>query len=141
MVNQFYVYCVDSDFGPSFLKFSSYFPYTAKLCINGHEYAKQQLVQKGIGFQAHSLSLPTAWFPRCMWTTRARVSSSITKKAAPYAQKPPLFAVLVVFSLQLHGFTNSQLRPLLAQLLGLDPANYPIGRMTGVGEQRNRKLA
>ena len=54
MVNQFYVYCVDSDFGPSFLKFSSYFPYTAKLCINGHEYAKQQLVQKGIGFQAHS---------------------------------------------------------------------------------------
>ena len=28
MVNQFYVYCVDRDFGPFFLKFSSYFPYT-----------------------------------------------------------------------------------------------------------------
>jgi hypothetical protein len=41
-----------------------------------------------------------------------------------------LFAVLVVFSLQLRGFTNSQMRLLLAQLLGLDPANYPIGRMT-----------
>jgi hypothetical protein len=52
MVNQFYVYCVDRDFGPFFLKFSSYFPYTAKLCINGHEYAKQQLAAKGIGFQA-----------------------------------------------------------------------------------------
>ena len=39
MVNQFYIYCVDRDFGPFFLKFSSYFPYTAKLCINGHEYA------------------------------------------------------------------------------------------------------
>jgi hypothetical protein len=24
----------------------------AKLCINGHEYAKQQLQQKGIGFEA-----------------------------------------------------------------------------------------
>jgi hypothetical protein len=41
-----------------------------------------------------------------------------------------LFAVLVMFSLQLRGFTNREIRPLLAQLLGLDPANYPIGRMT-----------
>ena len=41
-----------------------------------------------------------------------------------------LFAVLVVFSLQLRGFTNQEIRALLAQLLGLDPANYPAGRMT-----------
>jgi hypothetical protein len=41
-----------------------------------------------------------------------------------------LFAVLVVFSLQLRGFNNREMRSLLAQLLGLDPANYPIGRMT-----------
>jgi len=41
-----------------------------------------------------------------------------------------LFAVLVVFSLLLRGFTNQEMRGLLAQLLGLDPANYPIGRMT-----------
>jgi hypothetical protein len=52
MVNQFYVYCVDRDFGPFFLKFSTYFPYNAKLCLNGHEYAKRQLMQKGIGFEA-----------------------------------------------------------------------------------------
>jgi len=52
MVNQFYIYCVDRDFGPFFLKFSTYFPYNAKLCINGHEYAKRQLAQKGIGFEA-----------------------------------------------------------------------------------------
>ncbi len=26
-------YCVDSEFGPFFLKFCSYFPYNAKLCI------------------------------------------------------------------------------------------------------------
>ena len=52
MVNQFYIYCVDRDFGPFFIKFSSYFPYTAKLCINGHEYAKQQLAARGIGFEA-----------------------------------------------------------------------------------------
>ena len=52
MVNHYYIYCVDRDFGPFFLKFCSYFPYNAKLCINGHEYAKQQLKNKGIGFEA-----------------------------------------------------------------------------------------
>jgi hypothetical protein len=33
VVNQFYVYAVDADFGPFFLKFCSYFPYNAKLCL------------------------------------------------------------------------------------------------------------
>jgi hypothetical protein len=52
MVNHFYCYCVDREFGPFFLKFCSYFPYNAKLCLNGHEYAKCQLRQEGIGFKA-----------------------------------------------------------------------------------------
>ena len=52
IVNQFYIYAVDRDFGPFFLKFCSYFPYNAKLCINGHEYAKRQLAQKRIRFEA-----------------------------------------------------------------------------------------
>src|ERR1700757_155327 len=52
MVNHYYVYAVDRDFGPFFLKFCSYFPYNAKLCLNGHEYAKRQLAQKGIAFEA-----------------------------------------------------------------------------------------
>src|SRR6476659_10274163 len=33
LVNQFYFYCLDADFGPFFLKFCSYFPYNVKLCI------------------------------------------------------------------------------------------------------------
>ena len=52
LVNQYYIYAVDQDFGPFFLKFSSYFPYNARLCINGHEYAKRQLAQRGIAFAA-----------------------------------------------------------------------------------------
>ncbi len=52
MVNHFYFYVVDDDFGPFFLKFCSYFPYNAKLCINGHEYLKRQLAKRGIGFEA-----------------------------------------------------------------------------------------
>ena len=52
LVNQFYVYAVDRDFGPFFLKFNSYFPYNAKLCLNGHEWAKRQAAQAGIGLTA-----------------------------------------------------------------------------------------
>ena len=52
MVNHFYFYAVDDDFGPFFLKFCSYFPYNAKLCLNGHEYLKRQLTKQGIGFEA-----------------------------------------------------------------------------------------
>jgi hypothetical protein len=51
-INFFYFYCVDADFGPFFLKFGTYFPYTAKLCINGNEWAKRQAAKAGIGFQA-----------------------------------------------------------------------------------------
>jgi len=52
MVNQFYFYGIDADFGPFFLKFCTYFPYNAKLCINGHEYVKRQLAKEGIAFEA-----------------------------------------------------------------------------------------
>ena len=52
MVNCYYFYCRDQDFGPFFLKFCSYFPYPAKLCLNGHEYLKCQLAQRGIAFEA-----------------------------------------------------------------------------------------
>jgi hypothetical protein len=52
VVNHFYVYAVDADFGPFFLKFCTYFPYNARLCINGHEWAKRQAAKAGIGFTA-----------------------------------------------------------------------------------------
>jgi len=32
---------VDEDFGAFLIKFSSYFPYGAKLLINGHHYARK----------------------------------------------------------------------------------------------------
>lgn len=51
MVNQYYFYGFDDDFGPFFLKYSSYVPYGAKLCFNGHEYLKRQLAKEGIGYE------------------------------------------------------------------------------------------
>jgi hypothetical protein len=50
VVNQYYFYCVDEDFGPVCIKFSGYFPYTGRLIINGNEYAKRQAAKAGIGF-------------------------------------------------------------------------------------------
>ena len=52
MCNHYYFYLVDADFGPLFIKFASYFPYTARVCLNGHEYAKRQLTKEGIAFEA-----------------------------------------------------------------------------------------
>jgi hypothetical protein len=50
MVNHFYFYCVDDDFGPFFLKFCSYFPYNAKLCINGNHWAQRQAAKAQVAF-------------------------------------------------------------------------------------------
>jgi hypothetical protein len=51
MVNHYYVYILDRDFGPLFIKFCSYFPYPAKLCLNGHEWLKRQLAQRAVPFE------------------------------------------------------------------------------------------
>lgn len=52
MCNQYYFYLVDEEFGPLFIKMASYFPYTMRICMNGHEYLKQQLKKEGIAFEA-----------------------------------------------------------------------------------------
>ena len=43
---------MDEDFGAFFLKFSSYFPYGARLLVNGHHYAQARAAKAGIGFTA-----------------------------------------------------------------------------------------
>jgi hypothetical protein len=68
MVNNYYIYAVDRDFGPFFLKFCSYFPFNAKLCLNGHEYAKRQLAQEGIAFEALDNGILTCAEPKRLQT-------------------------------------------------------------------------
>jgi hypothetical protein len=65
MVNQYYFYCVDEDFGPFFLKFCSYFPYNAKLFINGHEYLKRQLTKRGWRSRPSTTASSRAPIPNC----------------------------------------------------------------------------
>jgi hypothetical protein len=74
VVNHFYVYALDSDlaldsdFGPFFLKFCSYFPYNARLCINGHEWAKRQATHAGIEFTALDNGFATVEDPAALQT-------------------------------------------------------------------------
>lgn len=51
-VNHYYFYLQDEDFGPAFIKVCSYAPFGIKVCLNGHEWAKQQLRKAGIPFEA-----------------------------------------------------------------------------------------
>ena len=76
LVNQYYFYCVDRDFGPFFLKFCSYFPYTAKLCLNGHEYVKRQLAQRGIAFEALDNGIRSCAAPRRLQALCAGLSAA-----------------------------------------------------------------
>ena len=50
VVTQWYFYCRDAWAGPFFIKYCGYFPYNAKLCCNGNEYAKATAARAGIGF-------------------------------------------------------------------------------------------
>jgi len=52
VVNQFYFYAFDDDFGPFFIKFSSYFPFNGRLYVNAHEWLKCQADKAGVGYEA-----------------------------------------------------------------------------------------
>jgi hypothetical protein len=41
-VGVYYFYVLDREFGPGFIKICTYFPYPAKVWVNGHEWAKRQ---------------------------------------------------------------------------------------------------
>jgi len=84
MVNHYYFYGIDEDFGPFFLKFCTYFPYNAKLCINGHEYVKRQLAKEGIAFEALDNGILTCANPRrlqqlCDGLSTAKINALLRK--------------------------------------------------------------
>jgi hypothetical protein len=51
-VNHYYFYVQDPEWGPAFLKLGTYLPYPIKLCLNGHEWVKQQLRRADIRFES-----------------------------------------------------------------------------------------
>lgn len=51
-VGVYYFYVLDPDWGPGFIKICTYFPYPAKVWLNGHEWAKRQAGREGVCFTA-----------------------------------------------------------------------------------------
>jgi hypothetical protein len=49
-VTCYYFYLWDEDFCGAFIKVCAYFPYPAKIWVNGHEWAKRQALRAGLGF-------------------------------------------------------------------------------------------
>ena len=151
MVNQFYFYAVDDDFGPFFLKFCSYFPYNAKLCINGHEYLKRQLTKQGIAYESLDNGILRCSDPERLQRladglTAGKVDALLRKWLArlPHPFTAPdhqqgirydisilqaEFALTQVFD-RPQGFRNRELRETVASLCGLSPDDYGAGRMT-----------
>jgi hypothetical protein len=52
LVNHYYLYLWDPEWGAAFWKTNCYAPYPIWLWLNGHEWAKRQLAKAGIGYQA-----------------------------------------------------------------------------------------
>ena len=53
-VTCYYFYLSDAGFGPAFIKVCAWFPYPAKIWLNGHEWVKRQAGKAGLGFTALS---------------------------------------------------------------------------------------
>jgi hypothetical protein len=52
LINHFYFYLWDAEWGGAFWKTNAYAPYPIWLWLNGHEWAKRQLEETGIGYEA-----------------------------------------------------------------------------------------
>jgi len=72
-VNHYYFYIDDEDFGPIFLKVCSYAPWSLKLCLNGHEWAKRQLEKQGLGFETLDNGFRSCAYPKKLQETCDRL--------------------------------------------------------------------
>jgi hypothetical protein len=97
-----------------FPKFCSHSPYNAKLCLNGHEYVKRQLEQKGIAYESldngivscqqpqrlQSLcnelfaekidTLPRKWFARRHTLSQTETTKQDTARISPFCKSNSL---------------------------------------------------
>ena len=153
MVNQYYVYAVDADFGPFFLKFCSYFPYNAKLCINGNEWAKRQASKAGIGFTAldngfASCDDPVRLQQICRRLSAAKIDALLRKWLAllphPFSRADRVAGYRYDISMLQVEFSLTQMldRPVSGRVLFEEVLreNLDIGRPDKIGLVFDRKI-
>ena len=74
-VTCYYFYLWDTDFGASFIKICSYFPYPLKVWVNGHEWAKRQATKERVGFTALSNGFASTDQPEALQAICDRLGS------------------------------------------------------------------
>jgi hypothetical protein len=75
-VNHYYIYVIDPEWGPAFIKICGYAPYTMKLCLNGHEWAKRQLQRQRLPFTALDNGFLSCATPDTLQTTCNRLTEA-----------------------------------------------------------------
>jgi hypothetical protein len=76
-VSVFYFYIWDDDFGPGFIKLCTYFPYPAKVWLNGHEFAKRQASKAGIDFTELANGFASCEDPEALQTICDRLGPAV----------------------------------------------------------------
>jgi hypothetical protein len=75
-VNHYYIYVVDPEWGPAFIKVCGYAPYALKLCLNGHEWAKRQLRHRRVRYTALDNGFLTCADPTALHAVCARLDAA-----------------------------------------------------------------
>lgn len=153
MVNHFYIYAVDADFGPFFLKFCSYFPYNGKLCINGNEWAKRQTAKARITFEALDNGFASCEDPArlqqiCRRLTAAKIDALLRKWLAllphPFTRADRIAGYRYDISMLQVEFSLTQMldRPVSGRVLFEEVLreNLDIGRPDKIGLVFDRKI-
>ena len=65
-VNQYNFYIQDRDFGPIFVRICPYFPFSARLCLNQHDWITNRLRQQGIEVQQRDNSFVACCDPNAL---------------------------------------------------------------------------
>ena len=92
-VTCYYFYLWDEDFGPAFIKVCAYFPYPAKIWVNGHEWAKRQAARAGIGFTALSNGFAACDDPAALQAICDRLRPGHHQRVRPAVAAPAAAAV------------------------------------------------
>ena len=153
VVNQFYFYCLDEDFGPFFVKFCSYFPFNAKLCINGNHWAQRQAAKSGIGFTPldnafAAVEDPAALQAICAELDAGRIDALLRKWLArlphPFSASDRAAGYRYDLSILQAEFSLTQMldRPMSGRILFEDVIreNLDLGRPDKVGLIFDRRI-
>lgn len=153
VVNHYYFYGLDDDFGLFFIKLCSYFPYNGKVLINGHHFAQRQAAKAQIGFEALDNGFASCDDPQrlqaiCDGLTADRIDRFVRKWLAilphPYTAADRQAGFRYDISMLQAEFALTQVldRPLSGRVLFEDLIrhNLDLGRPDRVGLVFDRRV-